>query len=197
MVHEMKDAGKASPLFEGWEETLIWSCLQGVMGKIYADDPDHPTAVMAVIGDFTFFAGKPDTELASFKPGWCKGNFRILVPQDRAWEDRILEIYGEKAKITSRYAIKKEPDIFDREKLKRIVSLLPEGYELSMIDEYLYHMCRSQSWSADLVSQWSVRIVWLSPVPPPIPDTWAELKSRLIPGKITAANPLPVSVRPD
>ena len=153
MVHEMKDAGKASPLFEGWEETLIWCCLPGVMGKIYADDPDHPTAVMAVIGDFTFFAGKPDTELASFKPGWCKGNFRILVPQDRAWEDRILEIYGEKAKITSRYAIKKEPDIFDREKLKRIVSLLPEGYELSMIDEYLYHMCRSQSWSADLVSQ--------------------------------------------
>lgn len=24
-------------LFQGWEETLIWSCLQGMMGEIYAE----------------------------------------------------------------------------------------------------------------------------------------------------------------
>ena len=37
MIYEVKNTASAGQLFEGWEETLIWSCLQGVMGKIYAD----------------------------------------------------------------------------------------------------------------------------------------------------------------
>ena len=38
MVYEMANPSTASALFDGWEETLIWSCLQGVMGKIYVTD---------------------------------------------------------------------------------------------------------------------------------------------------------------
>ena len=38
MIYEIKDTNKISPLFGHWEETLIWSCLQGIMGKIYAND---------------------------------------------------------------------------------------------------------------------------------------------------------------
>ena len=29
----MNDLEKIAPLFAGWEETMIWSCLQGVMGR--------------------------------------------------------------------------------------------------------------------------------------------------------------------
>ena len=29
-------------LFEGWSETLIWSCLQRVMGAVYADVRRRP-----------------------------------------------------------------------------------------------------------------------------------------------------------
>ena len=46
------------------------------------------------------------------KPGLRTGDFMIMVPQDRRWENMITEIYGERARIVSRYAIKKEPDIF-------------------------------------------------------------------------------------
>ena len=35
MVYELVDTTKAAALFGGWSETLIWSCLQKVMGKIY------------------------------------------------------------------------------------------------------------------------------------------------------------------
>lgn len=153
MVYEIADTSHASPLFCGWDETLIWSCLQGIMGKIYADDPDRPTAAMAVIGDFTFFAGKPNIELVSYKPDGNARSFMIMVPQDTHWQQIILGVYGERARLISRYAIKKEPDIFDREKLEKAVAALPEQYELSMIDERLYHMCKTQSWSSDLVAQ--------------------------------------------
>ena len=74
MIYEIANTDSVSPLFARWEETLIWSCLQGIMGKIYADALADPTAAMAVLGDFTFFAGKPNAELASYKPGWCTRN---------------------------------------------------------------------------------------------------------------------------
>ncbi len=32
MICELTDTSKAAPLFEGWKETLIYSCLQKVMG---------------------------------------------------------------------------------------------------------------------------------------------------------------------
>lgn len=154
MVYEIIDTSNVLALFDKWDETLIWSCLQGIMGKIYADDLNKPTAAMAIIGDFTFFAGKPNIELVSYKPVWCtQTSFMIMVPQNEHWKSLITQFYGEKAKIVSRYAIKKEPHIFDKEKLEKAVVSLPEQYTLSMIDERLYQMCKTESWSADLVSQ--------------------------------------------
>lgn len=153
MVYEITDTHKCLHLFGKWDETLIWSCLQGIMGKIYGDDLNNPTAAMAVLGDFTFFAGEPNAELVSYKPGFCTGDFMIMVPQNAHWESMITQIYQKRAKIISRYAIKKEPDIFDLEKLARAASSVPKGYELFMIDERLYQMCRAEAWSADLVSQ--------------------------------------------
>lgn len=153
MVYEITDTRNVSSLFDNWEETLIWSCLQGVMGKIYADDLNNPTAAMAMIGDFTFFAGKPKIEFVSYKPDWCIQYFMIMIPQNESWKNLIIDIYGKKAKVISRYAIKKEADIFDKKKLEKAVASLPEEYTLSMIDERLYQMCKAESWSADLVSQ--------------------------------------------
>lgn len=54
MVYELKDTEKAAPLFEGWQESMIWSCLQKIMGKIYADSPEHPVSAMALLADFCF-----------------------------------------------------------------------------------------------------------------------------------------------
>lgn len=155
MICEITNPTNVSPLFADWQESLIWSCLQGVMGKIYADDLEHPTAAMAILGDFSFYAGKPSVELVSYKPDWCTQDFIIMVPQNDGWKDTIIQFYKDKAKIVSRYAIKKEPGVFDKENLEKAVASLPGGYELRMIDEQLYHMCRAESWSADLVSSFA------------------------------------------
>ena len=99
MIYEIKDTNKISPLFGHWEETLIWSCLQGIMGKIYANDLTAPTAAMAVIGDFTFFAGEPCPELIAYRPPHCTQNFMIAVPQNKLWENMLTQFYGKKATI--------------------------------------------------------------------------------------------------
>ena len=55
MVKKTKNMEAVSKLFEGWEETLIWSCLQDVMGSIFVTEEEEPTCAMAQVGDFCFF----------------------------------------------------------------------------------------------------------------------------------------------
>ncbi|MGN0401537.1 MAG: GNAT family N-acetyltransferase [Acetatifactor sp.] len=139
-------------LFDTWKDTLIWSCLQGIMGEIYTNLSED--AAMAILGDFAFYTGNPCEELIRFKPESFKQDFIIMVPQNREWAELIEKCYGDKAKKVTRYAIKKEPNIFDVVKLEQAVLNLPDGYELKMIEEAEYSMCRNNGWANDLVSQY-------------------------------------------
>ncbi|MBP3325204.1 MAG: GNAT family N-acetyltransferase [Coprococcus sp.] len=139
-------------IFDSWNETIIWSCLQGVMGEIHTNSEED--AAMAILGDFAFFAGKPSEKLIRLKPESCKQDFIIMVPQNDEWAKLIKMCYGEKARKVTRYAIKKEPDIFDVEKLEQAVLNLPNDYELKLLEEQEYNMCRNNDWANDLVSQY-------------------------------------------
>ena len=149
MIQKLEEPSQAASLFSGWNETMIWSCLQGIMGAIYVSGS---RAALALLGDFTFFAGEPDPELVSFRPEADTRDFLILVPPDEAWSRLIEAIYGEKAHFRIRYAMKKEPDVFDRNRLNRLASSLPDGVEIRMIDEEIYYQCRREEWSRDQVS---------------------------------------------
>lgn len=139
-------------VFNDWDETIIWSCLQGVMGELYTNAEED--AAMAILGDFAFYAGKPSEELVRLKPESCKQDFIIMVPQNDEWAKLIEMCYGEKAKKVTRYAIKKELNIFDVEKLEQDTLCLPQGYELKLLEESEYNMCRSNDWAKDLVSNY-------------------------------------------
>lgn len=77
-----------------------------------------------------------------------------MVPQNAKWAHLIEKCYGDKAKKVTRYAIKKETDIFDVEKLKQVVFSLPDGYDLKIMEETEYKMCRENGWANDLVSNY-------------------------------------------
>lgn len=156
-------------MFEGWQESMIWSCLGHIMGKLYADAMEAPSSAMIRLGDFCFFAGEPREELALYwknrqermvgetDPALLaakNGSGLILVPKDQAWGEMIESCYGGRAKKVSRYAIKKEPGVFDQKKLKDAVAALPKGYVLKMIDEALFWRCKEISWCRDWVSQY-------------------------------------------
>lgn len=155
MVYPIKDGKGAAPLFAGWEESLIWSCLRGDMGYLYADAPEEPHSAMAILGDFAFYAGRPDRELAAYKPDWCTQDFLIAVPQDRRWADMIEACFQERARKVVRYAMKKEADVFDRNRLREIVAGLSPEYTISLLNEELYDYCRKTDWCRDFVSQFA------------------------------------------
>ena len=157
MVVELKDRSKAAPLFEGMEDSMIASCLQGMMdSKIYVTDPEHPKSAMAHLADFAFLAGEPDRELlAEGKP---KG-FVILVPPTEAWAQLIENCFPGAEKWT-RYAIKKDTT-FDRAKLKKLAASLPAGYGIRRIDGDLYDKCLAEPLFTDGVCHFASKAAYL------------------------------------
>ena len=156
MIYELDDTSKVKHLFAGWNETLIYSCVQKVMGRIYVTDLENPKAAFAYVGCFGFFAGEPEKELVNNKPD----GFVIMTPQNKVWAKLIEECFPTSKRVT-RYAIKKNT-IFDKEMLRKNISLLPDGYELKKIDEDIYDKCLDSPVSADFVSAFESKEKYLS-----------------------------------
>ena len=136
MVYELNDRSKVKTLFTGMEDSLIQTCLQGMMdGKIYVTDPEHPKSAMAFLAEFAYYVGEPSRELVAYKPRGVVG----MVPQSEGWAKLMEELWPVADKVT-RYAIKKDTT-FDRANLTRLVKALPEGYEIRRIDADLYDKC--------------------------------------------------------
>ena len=135
-----------APLFAGWEETLIWSALQGHMGRVIAEPETNPVSAQIVIGDFCFFGGVPSESLA------LQASKDELVPQNEAWCAAIERAWGERVQKRLRYAILKEPNAFHREKLQRFIDALPPEFELKLFDAEICEASRAEQWSRDFCS---------------------------------------------
>lgn len=155
MVFELSDTSKVESIYAGWEDTMIYSCLQRVMGRIYVTDIDAPQSALAVIGDFRFLAGVPEKELI-MKAAGAAG---LIVPRDESWAE-LIETCLPVAEKKLRYAIRKDT-VFDRERLKRFSGSLPEGYELRRIDSALYDRCLENAFSADFVRVFETKEAFL------------------------------------
>ena len=156
MIYEIQDTNKVKHLFEGWKETLIYSCLQKVMGKIYVTDLDNPDSALAFVGCFGFYAGKPNKELVINKPQ----GFVIMTPQNIEWGKLIEECFTS-AKQVTRYAIKKDT-IFDQDKLRKNIKILPKEYKLKKIDSEIYDQCLQNPITADFVSSFDNKEQYLA-----------------------------------
>ena len=143
----MTDLKKIAPLFEGWQETMIWSCLDGSMGCALCDNESNPASAQIALGDLCFFAGEPNEELA------LKAGAVCLVPGNEEWCSCIERVWGERVQKRLRYAIKKEPDVFNVSKLANYAANLPDGFSLRMFDKELVRESFEHSWSRDFCAQ--------------------------------------------
>ena len=132
MIYELIETGRASALFAGWRDSVVWSALQGVMGKIYVDSLEKPESGVVMLGDFCFLSGKPKSEIISGALTNSASEEVILVPQNDDWA----------------------PGIFDLEKLLKVTEKLPKEYEMRLIDQSLFEICRDTQWSKDLTANY-------------------------------------------
>lgn len=153
-VVQVSDAASVAYLLDGWEETMLWSYLQGYMGRAYAVGMP-PRSAQVLVGSFCFFSGQPEEALVRNIPPDFQEECLLMVPRQSAWQPLIEAVYAEHASRIQRYAIKKEPWVFDRKKLIQYTESIPEGYRLAPIDEKIYFETKKAEWSHDLTSQFS------------------------------------------
>ena len=143
---------KLWPLVEDWPETIIRTCLQGHWGRAWADNAEAPKSARIVVGDFVFYAGEPDLEMVNSTEGFFRES--ILTPQHAGWAALVEQVWGPTTEKLTRYAIKKEPDVFDRANLEKLVSGLPEGYEMRLLGKELVEQAQTEPWSWHLCGQY-------------------------------------------
>lgn len=135
---KLEEMHKIAPLFEGWSETLIQSCLQGYLGDAWTDNIENPQSAQIIAGEFCLFAGKANEELVKHMPASYPFECILVMPQSREWEELIESVYEKDSKRYMRYAIKKEKDVFDVDKLKANIEMLPSKYELKKMGKELF-----------------------------------------------------------
>lgn len=149
------DLQKIAPLFEGWQETLIWSALEGGMGSIWTVCP-NPKAALCENADFLFLAGSAkEEETRKLLEAWKqeRKQFAILAPREPEAGALIEQVFGSNAQQNERYAFHKGGETFDVPKLERMAQTLPDGVEVCAIDNERYQQALQHSWSRDFVSQ--------------------------------------------
>ena len=164
-IIKIEDTKRVEALFQNTTDTVILSCLQKVMGEIYATE-DLKSA-MAILGDFSFFVGVPREELLFFGVKLYSRNgdldpsdHLVMVPENEAWEKQIEQSLGTRAERIVRYAIKKEGlQVFDRGNLQKVVDRLwgepqYQGYELRMINRALYGQIQGIDWCREWVENY-------------------------------------------
>ena len=144
---------QVAPLFSGWEETMIWSCLQGYMGTAWCDRRGTPQSAQIITGDFCFFAGIPNLDLVRNIPADFPAKTILMVPPSFGWATMIEQVYRQRHTAFYRYAFAKDPSVFNHKNLRRLAASLPPGFERKTIDETLFHQVKQQEWSQDLCSQ--------------------------------------------
>lgn len=168
MAERLQNRSLAAALFDGWEETMIYSCLEGVLGEVYAECANGiPVSAVCVVADFAFFAGKPSSNLLTYDFG---KPFLILTPHDTMWQscmertlapnedtvqlDNVVEGPYGKVQKACRYAFRKDT-AFDCTHLALLKDRVPGGYTLHPIREQAYRECLETPWSRDLVANYA------------------------------------------
>ncbi|UJL47494.1 GNAT family N-acetyltransferase [Virgibacillus sp. NKC19-16] len=143
---------KLFPMFDGMNDTIILSCLQGHMGSAWVDDLESPTACQISLGDFVFYAGNPHAKEAEALLNNLPENILAIVNTNE-WKKRIETIHEGSIKKIQRYSFKKNVEDLDRNHIGKFLSGLPEGHELKRIDASLAKEASLHEISKDFTGQ--------------------------------------------
>ncbi|MBQ8967697.1 GNAT family N-acetyltransferase [Ruminococcus sp.] len=140
---------KIMPMFSGFEDSVLISCAEGRVGKIYCDDPNFPAAAVICAGDFYFTAGNAGYAAEAF--ALAEDNSEaVFMPLNDEWTDALLGL-GRGLVKTTRFRTDM-PEKPDMERLAGLADLsaFPE-YKLEMINEEYYHQALEEVWSRAFV----------------------------------------------
>lgn len=134
---------KIEHLFNNIKFYMGKSVLDGLMGEAYTDNIEKPTIAYLLVRQYCFINGNSKSNLAKQViknlPKTCT---RIIANSD--WYDVIENTYS-KFEKSKRYSLKKELNVFDKEKLKKYSESLSNEYKIKVIDKEIYNLIKNDN----------------------------------------------------
>jgi hypothetical protein len=83
----------------------------------------------------------------------CRG--KVIISDDSSWLEIIESIYPNHLKRFSRFAIKRELDVFQKNLLNSYINAIDTKFHIDKINESLYHKVLKDSFMSDCCSNYS------------------------------------------
>lgn len=146
-----------SCLCEGKVSVPLWSCLESKMGRAWADNKENPTVAVIIVADFCYLLGsiKALKDELEIKELLEKCRWKIVQVDDSSWVEIMKKYYPNSFKSFNRYSIKREPNVFQLNKLEEYVNAVEGEFHIDRIDENLYFKVIEDKFMADCCSNFS------------------------------------------
>jgi len=123
------------------------------MGTAWVDDISQPRVAQINVGVFMFLAGDPTTPAAKEVLVNLPEHSYIIV-NTQEWKTLIEDLHVGSYQKFSRYAFKRDPNLFDKQKLEGNLKRLAPDYILRPIDKEIAHMDSFHALSEDFTYQY-------------------------------------------
>jgi GNAT superfamily N-acetyltransferase len=128
---------------------LLWFLEGNPYCAAWVDDVVHPEEAVIIAADFCYLLGKvkhPDEMMQTLEEN---ARYKIIIPCTLQWTKYLNEYLSEKVRCYKRYAIKHEPNVFDKNNLKQLIKKINPAYEIKQIDYDIYKEVLNIGWAAD------------------------------------------------
>ncbi|MFJ8353434.1 GNAT family N-acetyltransferase [Bacillus paramycoides] len=143
---------KLVSMFENIDSTIVLSYLQGHMGNAWIDNLENPTVAQITVGIFVFYAGDPNAEEAE-ELLYNLSDFTLAIVDSDEWKHRIETVHKGSIEKIQRFRFSKNPEDLDRVHIQKLLSTLPEEYEIKKIDKDIAKASSFHELSEDFISQ--------------------------------------------
>lgn len=131
------------------DNLLLWFLEGNPYCAAWLDDVIHPEEAIIIAADFCYLMGvvKHHDEIEEVLEE--NARHKIIIPCGTHWDAYLKECMSEKVRCYSRYAIKHEPNVFDKNNLEQLIKNIDPVYEIKQIDEDIYKEVLDIDWAAD------------------------------------------------
>lgn len=146
-----------SAFCQGKTDVELWSFIEGKMGRAWVDNKKNPTVAIVVVADFCYLFGCILSDKIKFTIDEliekCRG--KIIVTDDSSWVSIIESHYPNHLKRFSRYSIKKEVGVFQKNILNAYIDAVSSEFHICRINESLYFKVLEDNFMADCCSNYA------------------------------------------
>ena len=139
------------------EDVVLWSCVEGNIGRVWVNDKNNATGAIVVAADFCFLLGSVeknnDVMLTKVLSENCRG--KVIVTDVESWSSFIENQYPNSFRRFKRFAFKKELSIFDKKQLNNFALSVEPEFQIVKMDESIYYKALEEAFTADFCSFFS------------------------------------------